>query len=286
MAGAATSRAATDSGTCVCKEGGREFYAKDAQTCDFDCAASGGGIFTAPSIDSGSGAAVNDYGSCVASRCTDLSGNASDDCENQCQAQYNGLGGDSVPALPIGGDSVPDQPSSKTTGPSSVSLPDFMGVKSVSGLIVKIIDFLIPLATVFAVFMLIWAGFLFVTAQGNQTKLDAAKKNFLWTIAGIAVIMASQAIVTYITDILGGGSGQGNALVEKIKGTLNQVIGLLFILVTVYFFWGVVEYVRSSASGDSAKLEEGKKHMIWGIIGMTVMAGAWGIVQMIQVYFQ
>ncbi|MDD2753170.1 MAG: TrbC/VirB2 family protein [Candidatus Portnoybacteria bacterium] len=170
-------------------------------------------------------------------------------------------------------------------GPNSVSLPNFIGAKSVSELIIKIINFLIPLATIFAVFMLIWAGFQFATAQGNENKLTAAKKNFIWTIAGIAVIMASQAIVTYITDILGGGSGQGSALVAKIKDTLNQIIGLLFILVTVYFFWGVAEYVRYSASGESAKLEEGKRHMIWGIIGMAVMLGAWGIVQMIQLYF-
>jgi len=198
----------------------------------------------------------------------------------------NSYGGDSAPKLPVGeGDSAPAQPSLKNTGQSSVSLPNFIGVKSVSELIMKIVKFLIPLATVFAVFMMIWSGFLFVTAQGDPTKITAAKKNFIWTVVGIAVIMASQAIVSYITEILGGGSGQGTALVAKIKDTLNQIIGLLFVLVTVYFFWGVAEYVRYSASGESAKLEEGKKHMVWGIIGMTIMLGAWGIVQMIQLYF-
>lgn len=201
-------------------------------------------------------------------------------CAQSCSAQIPGEDAEILP----GGDA---DTGIAAPGPNSVSLPNFLGsgTNSISGLIVKIIDFLIPLATIFAVFMLIWAGFQFATAQGDPTKITKAKQNFIWTVVGIAVIMASQAIVTYITDIMGGGSGQGSALLDKIEGTLNQIIGLLFVLVTVYFFWGVAEFVRFSASGETAKLEEGKKHMVWGIIGMAIMLGAWGIVQMIQLYF-
>jgi len=73
-----------------------------------------------------------------------------------------------------------------------------------------------------------------------------------------------------------------DSLLYKIKSTLNTVIMLLFVLVTLYFIWGVVKYV--SAAGDEAKLKAGKQHMIWGIIGMAVMAGAWGIVNLLVNY--
>jgi len=73
-----------------------------------------------------------------------------------------------------------------------------------------------------------------------------------------------------------------DSLLDRIKGTLNTVITILFVLVTLYFIWGVVKYV--SAAGDEAKLKAGKQHMIWGIIGMAVMAGAWGIVNLIVNY--
>jgi len=73
-----------------------------------------------------------------------------------------------------------------------------------------------------------------------------------------------------------------DSLLYKIKSTLNTVIMLLFVLVTLYFIWGVVKYV--SAAGDEAKLKAGKQHMIWGIIGMAVMAGAWGIVNLVVNY--
>jgi hypothetical protein len=150
---------------------------------------------------------------------------------------------------------------------------------------VKIAKFLMPLAISFAVLMLIWSGFLFATAQGVEEKIIKARRNFLWTVAGVAVILASQAIIDYISEILGGKStGQGAVLLDKVKGLLNQVIVLLFILVTIYFGWGILQYVRSA--GDEKAIAQGKKHMIWGIVGMTVMAGAWGIVRIILAFVQ
>jgi hypothetical protein len=64
-----------------------------------------------------------------------------------------------------------------------------------------------------------------------------------------------------------------------IRGIINAIIIILFALVTMYFIWGVVKYVM--ASGDEKAVETGKNHMIWGIVGMAVMAGAWGIVQLV-----
>ncbi len=66
---------------------------------------------------------------------------------------------------------------------------------------------------------------------------------------------------------------------DQIKVILNMVIGLLFVLVTLYFIWGIVQYVL--AAGDETKIKDGKRHMIWGIIGMAVMAGAWGLARVL-----
>ncbi|HRY52882.1 MAG TPA: hypothetical protein P5089_03535 [Candidatus Portnoybacteria bacterium] len=74
-----------------------------------------------------------------------------------------------------------------------------------------------------------------------------------------------------------------NSTITRITDILNMVIGLLFVLVTLYFVWGIVQYVM--AAGDEGKIKDGKQHMIWGIIGMAVMAGAWGIVRIITSTF-
>ena len=75
------------------------------------------------------------------------------------------------------------------------------------------------------------------------------------------------------------GSSQIQSTITTVQNILNAIIGLLFVLVTLYFIWGIVQYVM--ASGDETKLKNGKNHMIWGIIGMAVMAGAWGIVRIV-----
>ena len=74
-----------------------------------------------------------------------------------------------------------------------------------------------------------------------------------------------------------------DSILAQTKTILNYVIGILFVLVTLYFIWGVVQYV--SAAGDEEKLKKGKDHMLWGIIGMVVMAAAWGIVAVVMQTF-
>lgn len=69
---------------------------------------------------------------------------------------------------------------------------------------------------------------------------------------------------------------QGSTLYRTIVSLLNAAIVIIFILMTLFFVWGVFEYVR--AGGDDKKIDQGKKHMIWGIIGMAVAAAAWGLV--------
>lgn len=184
-------------------------------------------------------------------------------------------GGGAENAIPGGGGA---ENAVQNNNPNSVGLPNFLGVTTVSQLLSRIFNFLVPLALSFAALMLIWSGFLFATAQGNDEKLKQARKNFIWTIIGIFIILASNAIIHYISGLL---SGNNNAaLTNSIASLLNTIVGLLFALVTVYFIWGVLTYVR--AAGDEKAIEQGKKHMLWGIIGMTIMAGAWGIVAIIQ----
>ena len=65
-------------------------------------------------------------------------------------------------------------------------------------------------------------------------------------------------------------------------GTLDLILVLLFSLITIYFIWGVVQYI--SAGGDDEKIAKGKKHMLWGIIGLAVVAAAWGMARLLVNY--
>ncbi|MEI6022514.1 MAG: hypothetical protein WCQ32_01570 [bacterium] len=64
---------------------------------------------------------------------------------------------------------------------------------------------------------------------------------------------------------------------------INPAIMLLFTIATVVFIWGIIKYIRNAA--DPKKRKEGQDHMLWGIIGFTIMVGVYGIITIITQFF-
>jgi|SRR3989338_934905 len=67
-----------------------------------------------------------------------------------------------------------------------------------------------------------------------------------------------------------------SGLINSIVQILCQSIGMLFVLATVVFLWGVVKYVI--AQGDEKKIEDGRSYIIYGLFGLFIMVAMWGIV--------
>ena len=66
------------------------------------------------------------------------------------------------------------------------------------------------------------------------------------------------------------------SLVNSInKVIINPLIVFLFILATVYFVWGLVEYFINPGSKDVK--ENSSNKMVYGIIGMFIMVVVYGI---------
>jgi len=51
-------------------------------------------------------------------------------------------------------------------------------------------------------FFIVYAGFKFVMARGNSGKLEDAKKNFYWLIAGAILILSAWALATLIANTI------------------------------------------------------------------------------------
>ena len=69
---------------------------------------------------------------------------------------------------------------------------------SLPALLRAILEFVVRIGAVVVVLMLVYVGFLFVTAQGNETKLSAAKSGLLWTVVGALILLGAQAIASGI----------------------------------------------------------------------------------------
>ncbi len=63
------------------------------------------------------------------------------------------------------------------------------------------------------------------------------------------------------------------------KQIINPIITFLFALAVVLFLYGVFEFIANGNNDE--KKTTGKSHMIWGIVGLTIMMGVWGILNMV-----
>lgn len=57
------------------------------------------------------------------------------------------------------------------------------------------------------------------------------------------------------------------------------ILPLIFSIGFIVFMYGVIRYV---IAGDSKEKEEGKKFLMWGLIGLFVMVSIWGIVGLVS----
>lgn len=61
------------------------------------------------------------------------------------------------------------------------------------------------------------------------------------------------------------------------------LIPALFAVAGLVFLWGVFKYI--TAGGDEEKRAEGQKLIIWGLVGLAIMVGFWGLVNAIVGFF-
>ncbi len=59
---------------------------------------------------------------------------------------------------------------------------------------------------------------------------------------------------------------------------INPIILLLAACAFVVFVWGVFEFIAHS--GEEGKRAEGKSAIFWGIIGLVIIFGAYGIINL------
>jgi len=71
---------------------------------------------------------------------------------------------------------------------------------TLTGFVASILnDVVVPVGAVVVVIAVIYSGFLFVIAQGNEQKLEKAKMTFLFTVIGAAVLLGAAVIANIIT---------------------------------------------------------------------------------------
>jgi phosphate starvation-inducible membrane PsiE len=74
-------------------------------------------------------------------------------------------------------------------------------------------------------------------------------------------------------------------LIKQINANiLNPVIGLMIAFALVFFLYGLVEFISGAANEE--KREQGKRHIIWGIIGLFIMLGVNGLLKIVENFWK
>lgn len=79
--------------------------------------------------------------------------------------------------------------------------------KTITVLIADILKIIAQFGAIVCVFFIIYAGFLFIKAQGDPAELTKAKSVLLWSVVGAAVLLGASVIA------------------DLIRGTVNSVLG-------------------------------------------------------------
>jgi len=80
----------------------------------------------------------------------------------------------------------------------SVTLVNPLKAQTISQFLIDLIDVLLVFALPLIVLFIMYAGFLYVTAQGNPGKITTAHTALLWAVVGGVIVLGAKLIVTVI----------------------------------------------------------------------------------------
>ncbi len=106
-----------------------------------------------------------------------------------------------LPSVSLGQGTFPpatDTSESDSEGVTTITNP--IGVDNLNDFIKKLLEGLIKIGIPIIAIAIIYSGFLFVTAQGKPQAIEQAKRAFLYTLIGAAILLGSWALAQLISD--------------------------------------------------------------------------------------
>lgn len=74
-----------------------------------------------------------------------------------------------------------------------------------------------------------------------------------------------------------------NTILNNIISLLQKVVLIVFTLAVIMFGWGIVKLI--AAAGNPQEIKNAKSIILWGVIGMAVLASIAGIIAYFQNFF-
>lgn len=90
------------------------------------------------------------------------------------------------------------------TPASAATLYNPLGDRSIPELIGFFIQAALGISGSIALLMVVYGGFLWLTAGGKTDRIEKGKQTLLWSVIGLAVIFGANILATFVINTLGG----------------------------------------------------------------------------------
>ncbi|MBI5405673.1 hypothetical protein HY972_01380 [Candidatus Kaiserbacteria bacterium] len=87
---------------------------------------------------------------------------------------------------------------SGTGAPATTLINPLNAGTSLESFLGNILDFIIRIGAIVVILMLVYVGYLFVVARGNDSKITEARQALLWTVVGALILLGAKAIAVGI----------------------------------------------------------------------------------------
>jgi hypothetical protein len=156
-----------------------------------------------------------------------------------------------------------------------------------------VLEILIRVAGVVAVFYIIAGGFKYITSQGAPDQTAQARKTIISAIAGLAIAIVATSAVSFIAGTLAGGTvpefcelnSAGVCQVtevstnETIVNALNVVYAVAGAVAAILVVIGGFKYTTST--GDPQKINSSRNTIIYSLVGLVVVVLAAAITSLV-----
>lgn len=172
-----------------------------------------------------------------------------------------------------------------TGGTTSSSFGNPIGSSTIEGVLSSIMSYLKGIAGTIAVIFIIIGGVMYMLSTGDKDMAERAKKTLIYAMAGLAIVVAAPTFYSEIVSVLGGSSSLSSVSGSSLKTIASNVLSLLLsiagFLAIIMMVIGAIQMF--TAMGEEERYEQGKRTVIYSIIGIIVVAASLVIATQIKV---
>jgi hypothetical protein len=177
----------------------------------------------------------------------------------------------------------PEEPVSGSTN-TTITFPNPITANSIDEVLTSLLSALSGLVVTLAIIFIVLGGILYMLSAGDPGMIKRAKDCWLFSVIGLAIVVAAPTFLKQVQEILGGrlvGGGVEDALTvlqiaTNVLNFLLSIVGIIAIISLV-----VAGSMYMTAYGDDTRAATAKKMGTWAVIGIAIALGSLVLVQQV-----